>query len=302
MRINFNAAGIPVKNAFVNPNFSPIKQKSVPKFNSSSDVFVKSVPAFGSNPNYELRRDVIANGVDGIISCLTLYLNPCTSANKHRMPSHEDFDDCMDKFFLLSCAASSVYATQKGGVVKYPNEEEFVDILQTLWAESEGPAGADVEKYRTNEILRLDERGRMNYMYDFIKDDIGRAMSVYSQQKYDKPLETMEDVKEFALKIYDDKTTRTIKPRITRINKAKIRHGEMSKYALELASQPSSACMIDYLLQNKNRFFSEPKSIRQRYEDTLPRERVPIFKEGNPYDDDRTDFEKAIDQMIGMPW
>ncbi len=299
MKISFD-----IKNSAVRNLVGLKAQKhnqQIPLFSNVSDVFVKSLP-FKGNTDEQIRQDVIDYGVDGIISCLTLYANPCTSARGHRMPTHEDFDYCMELFFPLCCCASSTYATKDGDEIKYPNQDEFVEIIKTLWVNSEGDEGADESIYLDKNIVRLDESGRMYHMYDFIKDDMARAMNAYSQNRYGTPLKNLDDVKDFALKIYDDDTVRTIKPWISVRSNAKIKRGKLSKYAKELANMPNSQVMINYLLSNKDRFFSSPMSLRARYEDSKPVPHEPIFKEGNPYEDNRTDAEKAIDQMIGMPW
>lgn len=301
MKVNFSLNNAPVSNAYSAVNFSvPIKAQ-IPNFKSESDVFVKSSPVFRGNPDDEIRKDVIANGIDGIVSCLMLYANPCASAYGHKMPTHDDFDFCMKNFFPLSCAASSTYAVPEGGHVKYPNQDEFVEIMKGLWTQSNGPDGADLDKYNTPKILNLSENGRKYYIYDFIKDDMARAMNEYSKTKYDTPINNLDDVRDFALKMYDEPIS-TIKRQVTKRTIHKAEAGKISKDVKLLLKQPDSMSMINYLLEHKSRFFDYPMSIRERYEDSKPRQPEPFFTDGDPYFDHRTDAEKAIDQMNGWPW
>lgn len=305
MKVNFNTKSVPIKNAFVGFNVASSASSKNKNLEYPNDVFVKSVPQFKGlveDTDNMIRRDVIENGVSGIVSCLTLYANPCTSACGHRMPEHEDFDYCMKLFFPLCCAASSAYATKEGGEVKYPNQEEFVEILQTLWTNSEGLEGADLEEYLDEYVVRLNEIRRRQYLYRYIVDDMARAMNVYSQDRYGVALKNLDDVREFALKIYDDDTIRTIDPKISKNSNAKTRQGKMSKEALELAAQPTSAAMLAHLFQNADRFFSYPRSIRQRYESAKPSEPTSIYYSNTFYGDIRTDTERTIDIMNGMPW
>ncbi len=265
MKVSFNPTSLPIKNVFLHNNF-PVSSQKNNNLSCGQDVFIKSEPVFKGLPEGIIRSDVVENGVNGIVSVLTLYLNPCTSACGHRMPLQEDFDYCMKLFFPLSCAASSSYAVKGGGHVEYPNEDEFVEILQTLWMQSEGLRGADMEKYLDPEVVKQRESERMSCMYDFIKEDIGRAMSVYSQNRFDKPIRNLDDVREFALKIYDDDSIRTICPWISAINNDMARKGRLSKWAKELANQGSSGAMLHHLLTNQDKFFSNPRSIRCRFE------------------------------------
>ena len=271
MKVNFIVAGIPVKNAYAKGDFAQKMPQVKNSFASSADVFVKSAPAFkGAKSVDEIRQDVIDEGADGITSCLTLYATPYAYSRGYKMPKHESFDRCMRDFFLLCCNASSSYAHNKGGVF-YPNEEEFVRILEKLWDESSGPQGADLSKYYTKSILRLDEQFRVPYVKQYVKDDMARAMIVYAKDKYDYDIEDRSDIRDFALMIYDDDSARTIKAKISRKENDSIFYrNKFSKYSTELARQGSSGSMLSYLLNNKDRFFSKPKSLRSRYVDALP--------------------------------
>lgn len=273
MKVNFIVAGIPVKNAGANTfaNYASAPQGARINSAAASDVFVKSVPAFkGADEVEKIRQDVIDEGADGITSCLTLYATPYAYSRGYKMPKHESFDRCMRDFFLLCCNASSSYAHNKGGVF-YPNEEEFVRILEKLWDESSGPQGADLSKYYTKSILRLDEQFRVPYVKQYVKDDMARAMIVYAKDKYDYDIEDRSDIRDFALMIYDDDSARTIKAKISRKeNDSILNRSRFSKYSTELASQGGSGAMLSYLLNNQDRFFSKPKSLRSRYVDALP--------------------------------
>lgn len=273
MKVNFIVAGIPVKNAGANTfaNYASAPQGARINSAAASDVFVKSVPAFkGADEVEKIRQDVIDEGADGITSCLTLYATPYAYSRGYKMPKHESFDSCMRDFFLLCCNASSSYAHDKGGVF-YPSEEEFVKILEKLWDESNGPEGADLSKYYRRDVLRKDEQHRVPYVKQYVRDDMARAMIVYAKDKYDYDIEDRSDIRDFALMIYDDDSARTIKAKISRKeNDSILNRSRFSKYSTELASQGGSGAMLSYLLNNQDRFFSKPKSLRSRYVDALP--------------------------------
>lgn len=273
MKVNFIVAGIPVKNALLGGVFAQKNSPAKSNFASIQDVFVKSAPAFTGTDNKEdLRQDVIDEGADGITSCLTLYANPYSYASGYKMPTHASFDNCMKDFFLLCCNASSSYAHDNGGVF-YPSEEEFVMILEKLWDESNGPEGADLKKYFKRDILRLDEQHRIPYVKQYVKDDMARAMTVYAKKKYDYDIEDRADIRDFATTIYSDESARTIKRKISKKENDSIMYrSRFSKYSTELARQGGSAEMLHYLLNNTDRFFAKPKSLKRRYIDTRPRE------------------------------
>ena len=270
------------------------------------DTFIKSAPVFCGNDNNDaLRPEVIKNGVDGIKSCLMIYLFTCTGARGHKMPTHEDFDYCMDIFFPLCCAASSSYATENSDVL-YPTEDEFVEILQNLWSDSDGMLGASEDYYDSPNFTRLDPLSRRSVMYRFIQDDMARAMNMYSKNKYGTPVKNHDDVRELAVKIYNDDSIQTISPLVSKVTLECRKKGRISSYQQKLMSNRTPAAILQNLLSNKDLYFSSPMSIRERYEDSIKvdNERYP---NSSPYwantpDDNRTDAEKAIDQMIGMPW
>ena len=264
MKVDFIRTGIPVKNASVQQNFVSNIQRENVNLKSQPDVFVKSQPVFkGTLP--EIRRDVIREGADGITSCLAIYANVYGYAAGHIMPTQQDFDNCMSSFFPLFCCASSSYAFPDG-TVRYPNSDEFVEILQKLWNESKGENGADESKYRTPKNAMMDENHRLRQIKRFVIDDMARAMNAYSKHVYDYPLENLEDVKNLALTIYDDETVRTINKKVSAKTNKKLLKGKESKYVRELSRQPDSASMLDYLFKHEDKFFSPPQSLRSRYE------------------------------------
>ena len=234
MKVDFIRAGIPVKNASAQKNFVSNIQRQNVNLKSGSDVFVKSQPVFkGFLP--EVRRDVIREGADGITSCLAIYANVYGYAAGHIMPTQQDFDNCMSRFFPLCCCASSSYAFPDG-TVRYPNSDEFVEILQKLWNESKGEKGADESKYRTAKNAMMDENHRLRQIKRFVIDDMARAMDVYSRQTYDYPIKNLEDVKNLALTIYDDETVRTINKKVSAKTNKKLLKGKESSYVKELAT------------------------------------------------------------------
>ena len=306
MKVDFIRAGIPVKNASAQKNFVSNIQRQNVNLKSGSDIFVKSQPVFkGFLP--EVRRDVIREGADGITSCLAIYANVYGYAAGHIMPTQQDFDNCMSRFFPLCCCASSSYAFPDG-TVRYPNSDEFVEILQKLWNESKGEKGADESKYRTAKNAMMDENHRLRQIKRFVIDDMARAMDVYSRQTYDYPIKNLEDVKNLALTIYDDETVRTINKKVSAKTNKKLLKGKESSYVKELAKQPNSAAMLDYLFKNEDKFFSPPQSLRSRYEHGYEpwsaiedfMESVFAFSEDRYHDrNELSTFEEALDVANG---
>ena len=301
MKVNFSVAGMPVKsftNNGVSNSFVNFKLANQPL---QRDVFVKSTPAFRGDIDTDIREDVVENAVDGIASCLATYANISAHAMRHKMPLKPDFDYCMDNFFLLCCAASSSYAMPYGDV-KYPNEPEFVEILQTLWDSSKGLEGANEQDYLTDAILDLPENKRKYHIKDFVKDDIARAMNVYAKNRYDIELNSRDDIEEFASRVYNDESTRTIKETVSYAAVRKAQKGKLSRHVRKLADFPDTKSMLEYLFENKNKFFGPYMSLRERFIITKPVEHEPFFTDGDPYEDHRTPAEKAVDQMNGWPW
>lgn len=301
MKVNFSIAGIPVK-SFTNNNvsnsFANFKLANQPL---QRDVFVKSTPAFKGDIDKDIRPEVVESSIDGIASNLAIYANVSAHAMGHKMPLKPDFDYCMENFFLLCCAASSSHAVSKGDV-RYPNEPEFIEILQALWDNSRGLEGANEQEYLTDSILDLPEQKRKYHIKDFVKDDIARAMNVYAQNRYGIELNDRDDVAEFASRVYNDESTRTIKESVSHAAVRKAQKGKLSKHVNELADFPDSKSMIEHMFANKKRYFSSPMSLRERFIITKPVEDEPFFTDGDPYEDHRTPAEKAVDQMNGWPW
>lgn len=268
MKVNFIAAYSPTKNTYAATNYStPINNYSDTKTlqSNAQDMFVKTSPVFGRRKKEKdiiYRQEVISKGKEGIVHNLAIYARSFAYAAGHAMPTSVDLDRCMQEYFNLCCAAVSTYP-EKENIVRYPSCQEFLEIIGSLWNESKQLEGADEDKYINTSTAELREAQRMPYMRAFIKDDIGRAMNALSVKRYGEEIKEEDDARLFAYRIYNDKTTRTIKPSVS---ESVQKQGTESRYHRLLTNEFDSGDILRYMREHKDTFFGPPMSLRERFD------------------------------------
>ena len=309
MKVDFNTAYSPAKNIYSGSNYSvPINgyQNTKAFQNNIQDTFVKTNPAFGRRKQPVVviyRPEVINAGKEGIVHNLAIYARSFAYAAGHAMPTSWDLDRCMKEYFNLCCAAASTYP-EKDDYVRYPSCQEFEEIIAGLWRDSKKLEGVNEDDYINPKTAQMREAQRMPYMRALIKDDIGRAMNLLSLERYGKPINDEDEAREFAYKIYNDKTTRTIKPSVS---KSVQKLGVKSPYHQLLTQEFDSADILRYLREHKDKFFGPPRSLRKRFDDykfiffgvTVDNKEEPeevIYDDDDGPSDKRTDWERWFDE------
>lgn len=296
MKVNFQTAYMPKKmfTTKVNSSFSsPLNYAS----KVTSDSFVKSQPTFKGELD-EVNELVVSEGKFGLIKNLAVYVRSCGYANGRKMPLNSDIDEGFERFFLLCACSSSTYSPT-GGYDKYPNKDEFREIIGSLYRESKGEGGSPAEKFITPEILKKKEYARTEDIRKLIREDFARAIKVYGKKRYGINVRDEASVARFADAVYKDKTAQTIKKAVS---ESAQREGRRSEYFKMLEEAQNSKDMLDILEKKKKVYFSEPKSLEDRYDDYWRRIVNERWYAENAPDDTRSTFEIALDVANGMPW
>ena len=305
MKISSIAAFRPVKNALPHSNVSaPVFSNAAgaASKNISNDTFVKSEPSFGEKIPVVIRRpEVIEAGKKGIIGNFAIYARSFAYAWGDWTPVDIALDECMDEYFNLCCAAASTYELQDGKT-HYPSCQEFLDLIEDIWTESTELA-AKGRNFDDDKIRRLPEAERMPYLEKDMKRRMAGAMDTYAQRKYDMRVTDADEAREFAYKVYNDKSTRTIKPKVSQSVQ---RERSESRYFKMLNKEFDSDKILTYLQEHKNVFFGPPSSIRQRFDmfgiKTLGKYKIDNMEEPKPVrewdepSDTRTDWERWYDE------
>lgn len=302
MKVDLQTANAaPIKSTFAYSNVTnPAGVSHFQKLQNLSDAFEKTSVSF-KGTMYDDREHVIEAGQDGIVHTLSGFARTCAYANKHKMPHQEDLDRAMNYFPL--CAISGRSYAVNGSSIVFPSENEFVQIIKGLWRDSVD-SGKDInmDVYLNLELAKKSEFTRMPMMKRFIREDFARALDEFSQTKYKHPATNEQQVEQLAKELYNDSTIRPQRQAVSLDVKAK---GSDSEYCDMLEKLPGSKEELEFIDKDMREepkysiLFDEPTSLKARYEKQVEEFREALAREdarnGDPYGDTRTDWEKAFD-------